>query len=154
MLKAFIAGLVTQSVLAGCILFVFRQYVGGWITGHINQKYNEKLEEYRLAVRLREQATEIAEYIALARDLQSSDDREAYRRANAAAFKLALYLPAGAYEALGPGLSGDINALLNALSLIRKALLNEEAGDLDLHKHIIVHAPGIGQGQGRGGAAA
>lgn len=114
----------------------------------VNQRFDKALEDYRLELKIREQAVSIATYAAIAHDLKADDSRETYQKANELSWQLFLLLPEDIYKKLGNGLIHvhDREQLVHALTDVRRMLLGEKAGSLG-PDNIIVHAPNIGRTQ-------
>jgi hypothetical protein len=78
--------------------------------------------------------------------LKSTDNEEAYQRANQLSWELFLFLPADAYRKLGRGLheKQNVGELVEALLDVRKVLLGKtSAGDLN-GDDLVIHHPNIG----------
>lgn len=97
-------------------------------------------------MRVREQAAKVAEYMALARDLNDSSSSDEYRRANQLAWELALWLPKDVYKSLSQALTIP-DEKINPLSVVvevRRLLLEGKFGTLTQNE-VLIHAPGIGR---------
>lgn len=118
------------------------------LENYIRTKYDKIIEDYKFDFKVREQATKVAEYMAIARNLKGSSPKEDYRKANQLAWELAMWLPTEVYKKLGQALSKP-NEQYNPLSVaieVRKVLLKNKAGDLS-QNDVIQHGPGIGKKQ-------
>lgn len=112
----------------------------------IKLESDKELEEFRYAIRVREQAAKVAEYMELARNLRENSPEEDYRRANRLAWELAMWLPSDIYKLLAESLvnTNKQNNPLVVVVAVRELLLGDRAGDL-AEENIISHAPGAGK---------
>jgi len=121
-----------------------------WFGGHlvdakIKSYFDRALEDYRFELKTREQASQIAEYAALAWTIKDTDNPETYRRVLQLSWQLFLWLPPDVYRKLGKGLvHKDAKELTESLVEVRKLLLKDSAGNLGIDD-IIIHGPGIGK---------
>ena len=93
-----------------------------------------------------EQATRVAEYLALARRLKEDSPESDYERANQLSWGLAMWLPDEIYKQMTNAIvrpNREVNELTVAIS-VRRLLLGEKAGRLGVDD-IAHHAPGIGK---------
>jgi hypothetical protein len=100
--------------------------------------------ERDILTKQREEASAVAEYVALAWSLRDNDDAQTYRRVNQLSWQLFLWLPTDVYRQLGRGLQNDPKELVDSLVAIRRVLLGRDAGNLG-DQDIIVHGPGFGR---------
>jgi len=112
----------------------------------LQRETGQFLETLRWDLKVREQASKVAEYMALARDLREDSSVAEYRQANRLAWELALWLRADVYRAVGKAIASP-DAKTNPLSVVidvRQVLLGASAGDLT-SEQIIHHSPAIGK---------
>jgi hypothetical protein len=128
----------------GVIQFLLGLWIKARLESSIKSEYDKLLEDYRFDLRAREQAAKAAEYIALARNLETTSTEADYRRANQLAWELALWLPDDLYRNLGKALASPSsdNNILSVLIEIRKLLL-KTPGTLN-DAEVIHHAPNVG----------
>lgn len=128
----------------GVIQFLLGLWIKARVESSIKSEYDKFLEDYRFDLRAREQAAKTAEYIALARNLETTSSKADYRRANQLAWELALWLPDDLYRNLGMALASPSpdNNILSVLIEIRKLLL-KTPGTLN-DAEVIHHAPNVG----------
>lgn len=147
--------LTWQDVIAGFVGVAAVQVLAMlWIAerlrASLQRETNTLLERLRWDSKVREQATKVAEYMALARNLREDSPESDYRTANRLAWELAMWLPADTYRELGRALAQPSEAAnpLRVSIAVRRILLGKDAGDLGPND-IIHHAPGIGKGASR-----
>lgn len=131
----------------GIIQFFLSIWIKARLESSIKSEYDRLLEDYRFDLKAREQAAKAAEYIALARNLETTSSDADYRRANQLAWELALWMPDDIYRNLGRALASPSsqNNILSVLIEIRKFLLRNP-GTLN-DDEVIHHAPSIGAPQ-------
>jgi len=140
--------LATVGVAAGIIGAILGPIAKTCLDKSIDYFTNRKIEEYRYDVRIREQASRIGEYLAVAPFLTADDDPAAYRRARQLAFELALYLPEELYIHLSDGIVyRNGRNPFSALLAVREHLLGTEPKLLN-DMNIIFHAPNAGNSGG------
>jgi hypothetical protein len=109
------------------------------------KEHSKFLDELQWNRKVQEQASRVAEYLALARRLEESSPGSDYERANQLSWELAMWLPEKIYKEMTRAIakpSRDINELSVAIS-VRKLLLGDKAENLK-PDDIAHHAPGIG----------
>ena len=133
-------------VLLGALQFLLTLWISGRFKATLQKENAVFLEKLRWGFKVREQAANVADYMAIARELKGSSSDEDYRIANNLAWELAMWLPADVYKTLGRALSkpDEKNNPLSVVIDVRKVLLGDEVGDLT-KDDIIHHAPGIGK---------
>jgi hypothetical protein len=138
----------SDSILIVLGLAAGQFLVGAWIKSRlessIKSEYDKVLEDYRFDLKAREQASKVAEYIAIARGLRTDSSELDYRRANQLAWELSLWLPDELYRRLGRALSASTpeDNILSVLVDVRRLLLKLPGTLTDAD--IIHHSPGIG----------
>ncbi|MFC1714749.1 hypothetical protein ACFL6S_13870 [Candidatus Poribacteria bacterium] len=88
----------------------------------------------------------VAEYLALAWQLEECASKSKYERANQLLWELTMWLPENIYKEMTQAISRpneDVNALSVGIS-VRKLLLGEKAGNLTIDD-IAFHYPGVGK---------
>ena len=141
------SALTTTVVLA--VLYAFFSWLGAqWLGAVVKSYFDKAAEDYKFELRAHEQGAKIAEYASIVfRGLEGNDPPEKYQRANQLSWELFLWLPPDTYRKLGAGLTGDRVKLADAMTLVRRQLLKDRAGNLGPND-IIVHHPGIGKQKG------
>jgi hypothetical protein len=112
----------------------------------LQRENGQFLESLRWEMRVREQAAKVAEYMALAGDLNDSSSSDEYRRANQLAWELALWLPKNVYKSLSQALTNP-DEKINPLTVVvevRRLLLEGKFGTLT-QDDVLIHALGIGR---------
>lgn len=77
------------------IQFLAAEWIKARLLKSIEHEYQKKLEEYRYDIKVREQASRVAEYLSL----RNSDKNDVYTM-NKMSWELALWLPADVYQML------------------------------------------------------
>ena len=110
------------------------------------KEHSKFLDELQWNRKVQEQASRVAEYLALARRLKESSSESDYERANQLSWELALWLPEKIYKEMTCAIAKpnqDINELSVAIS-VRKLLLGDKAENLK-PDDIAHHGPGVGE---------
>ena len=133
-------------ILLGTVQFLATLWVSERLKASLQKENVVFLEKIRWDIKVREQAERVAEYLAIARDLNESDSSETYRRVNRLNWELAIWLPEDLYKAMMDAVAkpDDDNNPLSIVVAIRKYLLGDAAGELS-QNNIGHHAPGIGK---------
>lgn len=136
------------NVSVGVVLFAALQYLASlWISARLKialQKEHSKfLENLKWDIKVREQSTRIAEYMALTRDLCADSSVEDYRKANHLSWELALWLPADIYRSVSKAMADPTHEtnIMSVIIDVRKLLLDEKAGDLTQDQILHVTRP-------------
>ncbi len=152
-----LAGLIALFVVViqAIIIFIAKTWIASFLQHRFDlalasqrHQFDKALEDYKLGVKVREQAAAVAEYSVLAGALDASDPPQSYAKANKMARELFLWLPTDIYRKLGRGLAGDNKQLVEALVGVRAVILGGNAGNLGAND-VIVHAPHIGKNPNR-----
>ena len=112
----------------------------------LQKEHSKFLDELQWNRKVQEQASRVAEYMALARRLEESSSKSDYERANQLSWELAMWLPDEIYMQMTTSI-GQPNQDVNEFSVVisvRKLLLGGKAGNLG-PDDIAQHAPGIGK---------
>jgi hypothetical protein len=128
------------------IQFLVSLWLAERFKANLQRENGQFLESLRWEMRVREQAAKVAEYMALARDLNDSSTPDDYRRANRLAWELALWLPKDVYKSLSHALTTPDDKI-NPLSVVvevRRLLLEGKLGTLT-QDEVLIHGPGIGR---------
>ncbi len=132
--------LTTTAIVAGiCAALIW--FGRNMFEAKMKSYFDRVSEDYKFERRAHEQGARIAEYAALAINMEADEDVETYRRANQLSWELFLWLPDDVYRRLGRGVTGQRRELIEAMVAVRRALLGDRAGNLGPND-IIVHAPG------------
>lgn len=116
------------------------------VKASFQKEHSKFLDELQWNRKIQEQASRVAEYLALARRLKESSSESDYERANQLTWELAMWLPEEIYKEMVISIakpSESTNELTVAIS-VRKLLLGDKAGDLK-PENIAHHSPGIGK---------
>ena len=74
--------------------FIIQFLLTNWTKSHIDNSvkvgYSKVIEDYKFDIKVREQATRVAEYLALARRLKETSPESDYERANQLSWELAM----------------------------------------------------------------
>ncbi len=140
-----------SEVSLGIILFAALQYLVSLLISErlktsLQKEHSAFLENLKWELKVREQATRVAEYLAIARNLKEDSPDLDYRKANQLSWELAMWLPENIYKEMVSAIttpSVDTNELTTVVS-VRSLLLKEKAGNLT-SEDIVHHAPGIGK---------
>jgi len=133
-------------ILLGTLQFLTSLWISERLKASLQKENAIFLENLRWDLKVREQAAKVAEYMAIARDLNETDSPEEYRKINRLTWELAMWLPEDIYKAMGHAIAKpdkDINPLSVVVD-VRKILLGAASGNLT-QDDIIHHAPGIGK---------
>jgi hypothetical protein len=95
---------IQDSITVAAIVATVNGFFIWIVKRYIDSRFNMALENYRFELKTREQAAKIAEYASRAIFLKSTDNDEAYQRANQLSWELFLLLPTDVYRKLGRGL--------------------------------------------------
>jgi len=131
--------------LLGIFQAVFLLIFGRYLTYLLSRKQNEFLEDLKWQSKVKEQATGVAEYLALAPYLKDTSSSEEYERATRLSFEMAMWLPEDIYREMVASIvkpSKNLNALTTIIS-VRQLMLKNKSGNLTSND-IAHHAPGIG----------
>ena len=117
------------TIVIAIIQFIFYELIKSFI----KKRNDEFLESVKWDFKVKEQATKIAEYIALARSLSDNSSKEDFAKVNALVFELQLWLPKETFEKLGyaikyPEKDNNVHTILND---IRKELLKDKFEPID-----------------------
>jgi len=119
------------------------------IIERLKTSLQKELEEFKADLlwdqKIRQEASKVAEYLALARDLDKGTQEDC-RRATQLSWELAMWLPEDIYKAATTSLinrSSETNELSTVIS-VRRLLLKEKAGNLT-QENVAHHALGIGK---------
>ena len=140
----------TEVGIGVLLLAAIQCLIGLWIKarleGSIKHEYDRKLEEFRYEIKVREQASKVAEYMEFARHLREDSKPADYQKANRLAWELAMWLPSDVYKRMAESLvnPNEQNNPLEVVIAVRKLLLDDKAGDLAAD-NILSHSPGIGK---------
>ena len=110
------------------------------------KEHSKFIDDLQWNRKVQEQASRVAEYLALARRLKESSSESDYERANQLTWELAMWLPEEIYKEMVSAIAKP-NSEANELSVtisVRKLLLGDKAGNLK-PEDIAHHAPGIGK---------
>jgi hypothetical protein len=139
---------LTAGFSTAAVLGVLYWFVQQWFGAKIKSSFDRAAEDYKFELTAHAQGAKIAEYASIVfRGLEGNDPPEKYQRANQLSWELFLWLPPDTYRKLGAGLTGDRVKLADAMTLVRRQLLKDRAGNLGPND-IIVHHPGIGKQKG------
>lgn len=132
-------------ILISLIQILCALWIKARLEGSIKHSYDKKLEDYRYEIKIRDQASKVAEYMELARHLKMDSPVEAYERANRLSWELAMWLPSEIYKCMAEALvnPSETNNPLEVVVAVRQLLLRDNAGDLNSN-NIMSHAPGAG----------
>ena len=131
----------------GIVQFLLAQWTKSRIDNSIKSEYAKILEDYKFDMRAREQATRVAEYLALARQLKEDSPESDFIRANQLSWELEMWLPDEVYKKTTLAIaqpSKDINELEAVISVRKLLLGKKKCGNLT-QDDIAHHAPGIGK---------
>lgn len=141
----------TLTVIIMWSLFTVLQFLLGIriksrLENSIKHEYDKVLEEYKYDIKVREQASKVWEYLAIARILKEDSSEEEYKKANQLSRELAMRLPSELYKKTTNAIVNptEENNPLSAVIEVRKLLLKDNAGDLT-SDNIAHNAPGIGR---------
>lgn len=134
------------EAIAAVILLGVGALIGPWVQRFMERmmghQFDKRMEDYRYAVRTREQAAKAAEYLALTWRLEAEHSDDVYRRANQVGWELAMYLPPDVYRHVRDALaapSKDRN-ICSAVICVREHLLGPRAGNLE-SDDVAIHLP-------------
>ena len=97
------------------------------------KEHSKFLDELQWNRKVQEQASRVAEYLALARRLKKSSPESDYERANQLSWELAMWLPEEIYKEMVSAIAkpnDEVNVLSVTIS-VRKLLLGDKAGNLN-----------------------
>ena len=141
-----IGTLISAATGLAAVQFLVSLWLAERFKANLQLENAQFLESLRWEMRVREQAAKVAEYMALAQDLNDSSTPVEYRRANQLAWELALWLPKDIYKSLSCAITSpndDINPL-SVVVEVRRLLLEGKLGLLT-QDEVLIHAPGIGR---------
>lgn len=109
------------------IQFLASEWIKSRILKSIEHEYQKRLEEYRYDIKVREQASRVAEYLSL----RNSDKNDVYTM-NKLSWELALWLPADVYQKLAHVVvdSPDPKRYKEILIEVRRLLLRDSGDKL------------------------
>ncbi len=125
----------------GAIQFVATTWLKARLEASIKSEKDRILEDYKYDIRVREQASKVAEYFSYYFRLKADSSEADYRKANQLAWELALWLPEETYKLVAKAVATNTEEanILSALIAVRKLLLKSD-GTLT-HNDIFFHAP-------------
>lgn len=132
------------------IVGVFQYFISLWISERLKtslqKEHSTFLESLKWDLKVQEQAVKVAEYPAVARNLQENSSKFDYQKANQMSWELAIWLPEELYKKMVCAIAspGEKENELTTIISIRKFLLKEKAGNLT-SEDIAHHAPNIGK---------
>ncbi len=138
--------LIYSSAFITFILFISKNWILETMKNSFKKEHSKFLDELQWDRKTKEQASKVAEYLALARQLSDKSTEEDYIKANQLSWELAMWLPEDIYKETVQAIKNpdkDINEL-TAVIAVRKLLLKENAGLLN-QDDIAHHAIGIGK---------
>lgn len=136
---------ITTTFLLGVLAFLGKNWFIERLKSSLQKEHTKFQEQLQWERKVKEQAERVAEYLALARQLNDQSPKEDYIRANQLSWELAMWLPDEIYKKAVHAIAAP-NAEVNELSTVievRALLLKSEAGSLT-QNDIAHHAPGIG----------
>jgi len=140
-----ITSAISTTVLLSGAAFLSKNWILERLKLSLQKEHSKFLEELQWERKTREQAEKVAEYLALARQLNEESTGEDYRKANQLSWELAMWLPEDIYIETVRAVA-DPSSETNVLSVVirvRELLLKDKAGTLS-QDNIAHHAPGIG----------
>ena len=138
---------ITTSLLLGIAAFLSKTWVLARLKLSLQKEHSIFLEQLQWERKAREQAEKVAEYLAVARQLNEESSKGDYIKANQLSWELAMWLPEEIYNEMIQAISSP-NSESNELTVIvgvRKLLLKEKAGSLSQNNIAHHHAPDIGK---------
>jgi hypothetical protein len=134
---------LNTALLLGALWFLLPLWISERFKAGLQRENAAFLERLRWDLKAREQAARVAEFLALIWRLESDED---CRKATRLSWELALWLPADLYKEVKAAHSNtnENQNMLTALISVRKYLLKENAGDLDMND-ILYFKLGIGK---------
>lgn len=137
---------ISTTILIGILAFLARNLFIERLKLALQKEHSKFLDELQWNRKVQEQATRVAEYLALARRLKKDSPETDYERANQLSWELAMWLPEEIYKQMTRAIATpgpDVNELTVSIA-VRKLLLGDKAGNLG-PDNIAHHAPGIGK---------
>lgn len=138
------AGLTALVATGAVIGSAFGPLLRSFLERLFGHQFDKRLEDFRYGVRVKEQASKTAEYLAYAWRLKEEQDDAIYVKANQLGWELALYLPADVYRHVRDAVYDPKpdRWVGTALIEVRRHLLKSQAGDLS-SEEIALHDPKI-----------
>lgn len=139
---------IVQTIIILILIPIFQliisSYISSKIEKSISHKYDKVIEDYKYNLKIKEQASIIAEYVSIiVQNKIDPNNKFDYNKANQLAFQLALLLPDDLYLELKVALDpkSDINEtnIYKVLLKVRNYLRNEDTKITD--EDIIWHFP-------------
>ncbi len=137
---------VSTTILLAILAFLAKNWFLERLKTSLQKEHSKFLQELQWETKAREQAEKVAEYLALARQLNEESPNEEYVKANQLSWELAMWLPEDVYKETVQAITNpneNINEL-SAVIAVRSLLLKEKAGNLN-QEFVAHHAPGIGK---------
>jgi hypothetical protein len=119
------------TILLGILQFLFSNWIKLRLENSIKHEYDKFIEDYRYDIKVKEQASKIAEYLSIieGKRLDPSGDFD-FKRANKLAWELLIWLPEDLYlelkEALDPKKQSEDKNSFKVLLKIREYLKKEK----------------------------
>ncbi|HDM8059293.1 hypothetical protein [Vibrio harveyi] len=136
---------LSTTVLLGLTAYLAKNWLLERLKTSLQKEHSKFLEELQWETKVREQAEKVAEYLALARQLNEKSTKEEFVKANQLSWQLAMWLPEDVYKETVSAIANpnvDTNEL-SAVIRVRSLLLKDKAGNLT-QDSVAHHAPGIG----------
>ena len=137
---------ISTTILLAVLAFLAKSWLLARLKTSLQKEHSKFLLELQWESKAREQAEKVAEYLALARQLNEESSAEDYVKANQLSWELAMWLPEDIYNETVQAIANpnkDRNEL-SAVIAVRSILLKEKAGNLN-QDSVAHHAPGIGK---------
>jgi hypothetical protein len=135
------------AVLFTTLQFLLTLWISERFKASLQKENATFLENLRWDMKIREQASKVAEYLAISHGLTESSPQDDYRKANQLAWELMMWLPADVYKSMGQAITSATYAnTAPVLLAVRKILLKDAAGNLS-EQDFILHRPGLGRKQ-------
>ncbi len=141
-------GLIDVSIgvlLLSALQFLITLWISERFKISLQKEHALFMENQKWELKTREQATRVAEYLALARDLRHDSSEGDYRKANQMSWELAMWLPDDIYKEMVKAVANpdmETNELTTVIA-VRHLLLQDKSGALT-SENVAHHAPGIG----------
>ncbi|ENK3147319.1 hypothetical protein AB3D27_004674 [Vibrio alginolyticus] len=136
---------LSTTALLGLIAFIAKNWLIERLKISLQKEHSKFMQELQWETKVREQAEKVAEYLALARQLNKNSTKEEFIKANQLSWELSMWLPEDVYKETVSAIANP-NADTNELSTVikvRSVLLKDKAGNLT-QDSVAHHAPGIG----------
>jgi hypothetical protein len=141
-----IVSAVSTTLLLGLLAFLGKNWFIERLKLSLQKEHTKFQEQLQWERKVREQAERVAEYLALARQLNEESSKDDYIRANQLSWELAMWLPEDIYKEAVHAIAkpdSDKNELSTVIA-VRGLLLKDDAGSLT-QDDIAHHAVGIGK---------